>query len=312
MVAETERELQRLAPDRRCRDIEGLADLLRTTGPATAEEVAARCTVPDAAAGGWPSWPTRAAPWRSGSAASPGGRRSRMPGGCRTPWACRCRPGCRRRSPSRCPTRWATWLRGTHARTGRSPRMPPRRVTRWAWRSSRAPCAWPAAAGRVVEGEFLPGGRGTEWCDAEVLRLLRRRCLARLRKEAEPARPPVALARLLPAWQGVRPIEAFTGAFPGRGGYPARLRVAAGMTGPGAVLDVIDQLAGAPVPASALETLVLPGAGAQLLPRHAGRATTAGEVAGPGRAGCRAATGGWCSRPRSPRRCCSRNRRRSP
>src|ERR1039458_9885073 len=58
------------------------------------------------------------------------------------------------------------------------------------------------ASGRVVEGEFLPAGqaaaKGTEWCDAEVLRLLRRRCLARLRKEAEPV-PPEVLARFLPA-----------------------------------------------------------------------------------------------------------------
>ena len=57
-----------------------------------------------------------------------------------------------------------------------------------------------AAQGRVGEGEFLPGGRGTEWCDSEVLRLLRRRCLARLRKEAEPV-PPEVLGAFLPAWQ---------------------------------------------------------------------------------------------------------------
>jgi ATP-dependent Lhr-like helicase len=36
-----------------------------------------------------------------------------------------------------------------------------------------------AAEHRVVEGEFVPGGRGTEWCDAEVLRTPRRRCLAK-------------------------------------------------------------------------------------------------------------------------------------
>ena len=63
-----------------------------------------------------------------------------------------------------------------------------------------------AVAGRVVEGEFLPAGQaaagGTEWCDAEVLRLLRRRCLARLRREAEPV-PPEVLARFLPAWHGI-------------------------------------------------------------------------------------------------------------
>ena len=48
----------------------------------------------------------------------------------------------------------------------------------------------------------MAGTRGTEWCDAEVLRLLRRRCLARLRKEAEPV-PPEVLARFLPAWHGI-------------------------------------------------------------------------------------------------------------
>ena len=39
---------------------------------------------------------------------------------------------------------------------------------------------------RVTEGEFRPGGTGTEWCDVEVLRRLRRRSLAALRKEVEP------------------------------------------------------------------------------------------------------------------------------
>ena len=57
-----------------------------------------------------------------------------------------------------------------------------------------------AADGRIAEGEFLPGRRGTQWCDAGVLRLLRRRCLAKLRKEVEPV-PASALARFLPAWQ---------------------------------------------------------------------------------------------------------------
>ena len=57
-----------------------------------------------------------------------------------------------------------------------------------------------AAEGRIAEGEFLPGRRGTQWCDTSVLRLLRRRCLAKLRKEAEPV-PPAALAAFVPAWQ---------------------------------------------------------------------------------------------------------------
>ena len=42
------------------------------------------------------------------------------------------------------------------------------------------------AEGRVVHGEFRPGGVEREWCDADVLRRLRRRSLAALRKEVEP------------------------------------------------------------------------------------------------------------------------------
>src|SRR6185437_11399573 len=89
-----------------------------------------------------------------------------------------------------------------------------------------------AASGRVVEGEFLrtdlAGAGGTEWCDAEVLRLLRRRCLARLRKEAEPV-PPEVLARFLPAWHG---IDGSRGAGGGKRRGDA-----------GAVLEVIERLA---------------------------------------------------------------------
>jgi ATP-dependent helicase Lhr and Lhr-like helicase len=57
-------------------------------------------------------------------------------------------------------------------------------------------------AGRLIRGELRPGGAEREWCDTEVLRRLRRASLATLRKEVEPAEQR-ALARLLPAWQGV-------------------------------------------------------------------------------------------------------------
>ena len=112
-----------------------------------------------------------------------------------------------------------------------------------------------AASGRVVEGELRPGGSGSEWCDAEVLRLLRRRSLAALRQEAEPV-PTVALARFLPAWQNV--------------GSPLR-----GVDG---VLRVVEQLQGAPLPASALERLVLPARVRDYQPALLDELTTAGEV----------------------------------
>ena len=54
------------------------------------------------------------------------------------------------------------------------------------------------AAGVLLRGEFRPGGVEREWCDPEVLRLLRRRSLARLRREVEPVEPR-ALGRFLPA-----------------------------------------------------------------------------------------------------------------
>jgi ATP-dependent Lhr-like helicase len=57
-------------------------------------------------------------------------------------------------------------------------------------------------AGQLVRGELRPGGAEREWCDTEVLRRLRRASLASLRKEVEPAEQR-ALARFLPAWQGV-------------------------------------------------------------------------------------------------------------
>ncbi|HEV7666241.1 MAG TPA: DEAD/DEAH box helicase, partial [Chloroflexota bacterium] len=54
----------------------------------------------------------------------------------------------------------------------------------------------------ILRGEFRPGGTQSEWCDQDVLRSLRRRSLARLRREVEPV-PAAALARFLPAWHGV-------------------------------------------------------------------------------------------------------------
>jgi len=56
--------------------------------------------------------------------------------------------------------------------------------------------------GALVRGELRPGGSGREWCDPEVLRRLRRASLAVLRREVEPV-DQRALAKFLPAWQGV-------------------------------------------------------------------------------------------------------------
>jgi len=55
-----------------------------------------------------------------------------------------------------------------------------------------------ASQGRVLAGGFGPG----QWIDAEVLRRIKRRSLAVLREEIEPVER-TALARFVPAWQGV-------------------------------------------------------------------------------------------------------------
>ena len=57
-------------------------------------------------------------------------------------------------------------------------------------------------AGRLTRGEFRREGGGVEWCDPEVLRRIKRRTLARLRREAEPV-DGAALARFLGRWQGI-------------------------------------------------------------------------------------------------------------
>jgi ATP-dependent Lhr-like helicase len=129
------------------------------------------------------------------------------------------------------------------------------------------------AAGSLLAGEFRPGGAEREFCDPEVLRLLRRRSLAKLRREVEPV-DPVTLARFLPAWQGVAPS-------PSAGGpAPAPLR------GPAALerlAEVVDQLAGLPIPASVLERDVLPARVPGYQPRLLDEVGAMGEVAWVGR-----------------------------
>ncbi|NMO89893.1 DEAD/DEAH box helicase [Actinomycetospora sp. TBRC 11914] len=129
-----------------------------------------------------------------------------------------------------------------------------------------------AGAGRLVRGELrpadappLPGDHGApeapggvDFCDAEVLRRIRRGSLARLRAEVEPVEP-AALGRFLPTWHGI-------------GGRRRR------SPGPDDVLGVVEQLAGAPIPASAWESLVLPARLPGYQPALLDELTSAGEV----------------------------------
>jgi ATP-dependent Lhr-like helicase len=58
------------------------------------------------------------------------------------------------------------------------------------------------ADGTVVRGEILPGGTEREWCEADVLRRVRRASLAHLRQEVEPA-DARTYARFLTSWHGI-------------------------------------------------------------------------------------------------------------
>src|SRR5687767_11331501 len=110
-------------------------------------------------------------------------------------------------------------------------------------------------AGRLMEGEFRPGGTEREWVDADVLRSLRRRSLARLRQEIEPVDAD-ALGRFRVAWHGI----------------------GSGRHGLEALLDAIDQLQGASVPASVLEREILPARIADYQPAMLDTLMAAGEV----------------------------------
>src|SRR3954447_18708481 len=112
-----------------------------------------------------------------------------------------------------------------------------------------------ALDGRLDEGEFRPGGARREWTDPGVLRMLRRRSLAKLRHEVEPVDQAV-LGRFATTWQGI--VKRRNGA--------------------DALLDAIEHLQGAPLPASILETEILPARIDIYDPADLDAVTAAGEV----------------------------------
>ncbi len=255
VLAEVEAELQWLAPDRRARDAEAVADLLRLLGPLSHGEITARST--DGADVG--SWLAALSDVRRVVPARIAGEE-----------------------------RWTTVEDVGRLRDGLGVPVPPGTpdvftephedpigdlIARYARTHGPFTTADVAARlglgeavarhalqrlvsrGRLLEGEFRPAGSGSEWCDAEVLRKLRRRSLARLRKEVEPVTQDT-VARFLPAWQ----------------------RVGGKLRGVDGVVAAIDQLAGCPVPASALEPLVLAARVRDYEPSYLDELTASGEV----------------------------------
>jgi ATP-dependent Lhr-like helicase len=238
-LADLELELQLLTPERRVTGPDGLHDALRLLGDLTVAEATARAADPDAVPG-----------WLAELEGSRRALRLRIAGEER--WAAiedaaRFRDALGTAMPPGVPTAFLEPvadpigdLVSRFART-HGPFLAIDVARRLALGVAvvEQTLARLEGAGRVVAGEFRPGGASREWLDAEVLRRLRRRSLAALRKEVEPV-PQQALARFLAAWQGVAPVA-------------SRGRLAA----LDAVARVVEQLQGAAVPASALERQVL-------------------------------------------------------
>ncbi|WP_237566021.1 DEAD/DEAH box helicase [Ornithinimicrobium cerasi] len=265
VVARTEAELQRLTPERAARDAQDVLDLLRVLGPLSTGEVLARSQEPvrDAVPG-----------WLSDLAEARRVIEVRVAGEQR--WAdaqdaARLRDALGTAIPVGVP---AAYLEGVddplgdlvvrYART-HTPFTLPDLATRLGLGPAvvRDATRRLASAGRLAEGALVPHGTGAEdLCDAEVLRLLRRRSLAALRQEVEPV-PQTSYARFLPRWQGATLLGA---------GEGEQLR---GVDG---VLRAVEQLAGARLPASAVESLILPARVRDYSPALLDELMTSGEV----------------------------------
>ncbi|WP_106816506.1 ATP-dependent helicase [Microbacterium timonense] len=281
VIAQFEREVQRLDPERRARGLEGVADLLRLLGPLDATEVAARLE-PETHPATEGATEAEASGFLDALVQSRRAIPVTIAGATRTAAiedAGRLRDALGVALPVGIPTAFlepvADPLGDLVARYART--HGPFTADAVADRLgigvavARLTLQRLESQGRVTSGFFLPdastsGGAGSdgaattrgeeaEWCDTEVLRRLRMRSLAAIRGSVEPV-PQHAYARFLPVWQHVtRPLEGVDG-----------------------VAAVVEQLAGVPIPASAWESLVLPARVADYSPGMLDELTATGEV----------------------------------
>jgi ATP-dependent Lhr-like helicase len=272
VVAKVEADLQRLSPDRAARDAEGVADLLRQLGPLPVGEVARRLVDPTSVQ----QWLDDLVRARRAIVVRVAGRECYAS----VEDAARLRDALGVPLPVGLPAALlepvadplsdlVSRFARTHApfvgadvaaEFGLGIAVVGQALTRL------------AQSHRVEQGEFTPGRSGTEWCDTGVLRTLRSRSLAALRREVEPVKAST-LGRFLPAWQHIRePLRGVDG-----------------------LMRVVEQLAGAPVPASALESLVLPARVRDYRPGMLDELTSAGEVVWAGHGSLPGAAGGWVS-----------------
>lgn len=315
VIDTTEHELQRLVPDRRVRGMEGVADLLRLLGPLAVEEVAERLQGPDNLAtpgtddvseqiSAPPATPAEAELHLLALQKANRALKVTIGGVDRfaaVEDAARLRDAIGVPLPMGVPLAFIEPVNdplgdlvSRYART-HGPFTAAEAATRLGLGVAVVTTALKRLAGdgRVVEGEFRPHAVATtpdagtesleappssEWCDAEVLRKLRRRSLAALRAEVEPV-DAAAYGRFLPAWQNV--------AAPGK----SRSQALRGLDG---IITAVDQLSGVPVPASAWEPLVLASRVADYKPAMLDELMAAGELLWSG-AGSLPGNDGWIS-----------------
>ncbi|HYB80623.1 MAG TPA: ATP-dependent helicase, partial [Mycobacterium sp.] len=274
VVAATGRQLQHLSADRGARDAEAVADLLRMLGPLTQDEVAARASAVDVGT------------WLEGLRAARRALTVSFAG--RAWWVAvedigRLRDGLGVAVPLGVPAAFTEEvadplgeLLGRYART-HTPFTTAEAAARFGLgvRVTADVLGRLAADGRLVRGDFVAAteicgaSAGEQWCDAEVLRILRRRSLAALRAQVEPVST-AAYGRFLPAWH----------------------HVSSGHAGLDGLMSVIDQLAGFRMPASAIEPLVLGPRVRDYSPAMLDELLATGEVTWSG-AGSISGSDGW-------------------
>ncbi|MEX2238268.1 MAG: DEAD/DEAH box helicase [Dehalococcoidia bacterium] len=260
-VADLELELQALVPARQAKSADTLHDLLRRIGDLSREEVHSRCRGGAEPADDWLAQLDRQ---RRACAIRIAGEER---------WiavedAARYRDALGASLPTGIPDVFlapaeeplhsllARWAR-THA-----PLLERGPTERWGLPTSAVHEALQHLVARetLLYGDFRPDGHDREYCDPEVLRSLKRRSLARLRREVEPV-PAEALGRFLPAWHEIGSE---------RGGLDR-------------LADVVTQLEGYAIPASVLERDVLPARIKDYTPRLLDELGAAGELVWVGR-----------------------------
>jgi ATP-dependent Lhr-like helicase len=256
VVLELDAELSHRAEDRRAGSAEALADLLRQLGPQSAEQLAGACQ------GDWRGWLEQLAKARRVIAARLGTTER---------WAvvedaAALRDGLGVALPAGLPEAFLTPVQDP---LGALVRRYVRHHGPFTARQLAGEFGLGVAVaereldtlsrlGQATKGNLRPveagGNSEPDYCDPAILAKARRRTLARLRREVEPVEAHV-LGAYAPAWQHLGRLEGADG-----------------------VLRAIATLAGAPLPASSLETLVLPGRVKDYQPSMLDQLITAGEV----------------------------------